>query len=256
MRSGSRCRTNRQRLHAATDHWLRPVADGLVAVLLAPVWAACRTPLEHPTQGTVCAACWTSIVPTSPLGCEPLPPFITLATAIGPYEGRLRDIIQALKYTPRPTIARHLARRMRDAGAEVLAGASVVVPVPLHRSRERQRGFNQARELARHLGLPMADILVRTRKTETQADLPAERRHANVRGSFELAHLRGGAAKVELARRSGGAAKVVSVILVDDVRTTGATLSACAAALLDAGAGEVRALTAARAELKAGRSPL
>lgn len=236
---------NRHHLHAVTEGWLRPVADGLVAVLLAPVCAACREPLEHPTRGAVCDACWAAIVPTVALGCDAVPPSITLATAIGTYDGRLRDVIHALKYDPRPTIAKRLAARMREAGAELLAGADLAVPVPLHRSRERTRGFNQARELARHLGLPLADVLVRTKRTESQADLPAERRHANVRGAFVSPEPRSG---------EGGLDGRI-VVLVDDVRTTGATLSACAAVLLDAGAAEVRALTAAKASLRADRSP-
>jgi len=122
---------------------------------------------------------------------------------------------------------------MREAGGDVLAGADLVVPVPLHRSRERSRGFNQARELARHLDLPIADALARRRNTPSQADLPAARRYANVRGAFAIA------APARVARRT--------VVLVDDVSTTGATLHACAAVLLDAGAAEVRALTAAKA---------
>jgi ComF family protein len=122
---------------------------------------------------------------------------------------------------------------MRAAGAEALDGADLVVAVPLHRSRERSRGFNQARELGRHLGLPIADALARTRRTASQADLPAARRHANVRGAF--------------AWRRQVAVKGRTIVLVDDVSTTGATLNACARVLLDAGAADVRALTAARA---------
>jgi ComF family protein len=125
---------------------------------------------------------------------------------------------------------------MRRAGADVLDGADAVVPVPLHRSRERARGFNQARELARHLGVPMRDLLVRIKRTQTQADLPAGERHANVRGAFAL--------------RPGSSVDGLVVVLIDDVSTTGATLNACAAVLLDAGAAGVRALTAARAALK------
>jgi ComF family protein len=228
-------------------------------VLLAPVCAACRVPLDHPTRGAVCARCWAAIVPITPPCCrtcgDPLPawralsvaealcprcrrqpPLVSLARAIGTHDGTLRAIVQALKYDRRPTIARHLASRMREAGAAVLGGADLLVAVPLHRSRERARGFNQARELARHLGLPMADALTRTRRTPPQAELPAARRHANVRGAFEW--------------RRGVAVQGLTIVLVDDVSTTGATLNACARPLLDAGAAEVRALTAARAPLR------
>lgn len=115
----------------------------------------------------------------------------------------------------------------------MLDGADVVVPVPLHRARRLARGFNQAADLARGLGLPVSQALRRTRNTGSQADLPAARRHANVRGAFRL------------ARRAP--IRGASVVLVDDVSTTGATLEACGRALLEGGAREVRALIAARA---------
>jgi ComF family protein len=146
-----------------------------------------------------------------------------------------------LKYDRRATVARGLARQMAIAGKDVLDGADAVVPVPLHRARERERGFNQARELARHLGMPVLDALVRGRKTAAQADLPASRRTANVRGAFRLAR--------------GVRVEGLTLVLVDDVSTTGATLNACAAPLLDAGAGQVRALTAAHATLKSAAGP-
>ena len=236
MPSASRSATNPHRLYAVTERWLRPAADGVLAVVLAPVCAACRSPLDHPTRGAVCESCWADVDITAPTGVVDLPPFIARARAIGPYAGRLRDIVHALKYDARPTLARHLAARMRMAGADVLADAHLVVPVPLHRSKQRARGFNQARELARHLGVPMTDALVRTRKTAAQADLPAARRLANVRGAFAI--------------RDGVSLDGLVAVLVDDVSTTGATLNACAGALLDAGASDVRALTAARAPLR------
>ena len=220
----------------------RGLVDSLAAIVIAPLCAACRRPLEEPTRGAVCNSCWSAIVPTTPLGPGSFPPLISLATAIGPYEGTLKDIVHALKYDHRRTIARSLAMRMRLAGADLLAGAAAVVPVPLHRSREQRRGFNQARELARHLDLPVIDALIRMRRTAAQADLPAATRHANVKGAFALA-------------AAGAGLKGRVVVLVDDVSTTGATLNACAAPLLDGGVTEVRALTAARARLRSDGSP-
>jgi ComF family protein len=122
---------------------------------------------------------------------------------------------------------------MRSRGGDVLTGAASIVPVPLHASRRRSRGFDQAADLARHLGLPVSRALRRVRATAVQASLPAAKRHANVRDAFAV---------TRTARELSGAV----VVLVDDVCTTGATLDACAHALKEAGIVEVRALTAAR----------
>jgi ComF family protein len=231
------------------------VADALIAVLLAPACAACGRPHDTPTRGAICDPCRAAIVPFSPPFCrscgDPLPswrtlslaacrcarcrrrsPVVTCARAIGPYDGALRSIVHALKYDGRRSAARVLGELMRAHGSEVLAGADVVVPVPLHRRRRWQRGFNQAADLARWLGLPVAHALCRIRDTPSQTDLPAARRHANVRAAFAP------------ARRAGVRGRCA--VLVDDVSTTGATLDACARALLAAGAREVRAITAAR----------
>jgi ComF family protein len=153
---------------------------------------------------------------------------------VGSYDGALRAIVHALKYDGRRSIARRLGRLMRSCGSQLLVDADVAVPVPLHRSRHRQRGFNQADDLARQLGLPVVRALQRVHATQPQAELPEARRHRNVSGAFAPA--RG-------IRHCRGA----TIVLVDDVSTTGATLEACARALCAAGAGEVRALTAARA---------
>ena len=161
------------------------------------------------------------------------------ARAAGAYEGTLRRLLQALKYERRRSLARPLATLMQQQGGEVLDGADIIVPVPLHRWRRRSRGFNQAEDLARHLGLPVTLALRRTRATAVQADLPAARRHANVRNAF--------------ARRRRVDGRGRRIVLVDDVSTTGATLDACARVLLDAGAIEVRALTVARAMVRNSR---
>ena len=111
-----------------------------------------------------------------------------------------------------------------------------VVPVPLHWRREYPRGFNQAREIARHLGPPVTDVLVRRRATRAQVELAADRRRANVAGAFALR--RGWCFDHSIRGKK--------LLLVDDVSTTGATLEACARVLKEAGASEVYALTAAR----------
>jgi ComF family protein len=145
----------------------------------------------------------------------------------------MREIVHALKYDGRRSLARPLARLMRQRGADVLEGADVVVPVPLHASRRRERGFNQAADLAANLELPVMSALRRVRATAAQAGLPAAQRHKNVRAAF---------------RPTAAAASLsgLIVVLVDDVSTTGATLDACARVLKAEGVREVRALTAAR----------
>jgi ComF family protein len=157
---------------------------------------------------------------------------ISRGRAIGEYAGSLREIVHALKYRGRRSVAKPLAAALASHGADVLRDADCAVPVPLHRSRKRARGFNQAAEIARYLPIRTVHAIIRVRATASQTDLPAARRHANVRNAFAL-------------RRRADVAGCV-VVLVDDVSTTGATLDACARVLLDGGAREVRALTAAR----------
>jgi predicted amidophosphoribosyltransferase len=91
-----------------------------------------------------------------------------------------------LKYDGRRSLARELGALMRGCSGSLLDGVTFAVPVPLHRRRERSRGFNQAAELARFLDVRVVDALRRVRPTRTQTDLPAARRHANVRGAFAL----------------------------------------------------------------------
>ena len=208
----------------------------------------------------MCEVCWASVRPLTPPLCgrcgDPLPSWraaslaacicprcrrrassIDRAASGGAYEGRLRDILHALKYRGHRTLARRLAAWLRDRAAPVLDGADLAVPVPLHWRRRRARGFNQAEEIARYLGLPVVAALRRTRHTAPQAGLPASRRHHNVRGAFALSR----------RRRAKKSVKGRTVVLVDDIVTTGATLESCARLLREAGAREVRAVTAGRA---------
>lgn len=241
--------------------------NALLAVLLAPACAVCRVSLASPLDGPVCDGCWGAVRPITPPICDgcgdPLtswrlvscetarcarcrrtPRAVDRGRAIGEYDGALREIIHALKYEGRRSLARRLGRLMRERAGDLLDGIDCVVPVPLHPRRQRARGFNQSAELAAALGPPVRALLGRVRHTAPQADLPAARRHANVRGAFHLAPGRGwwAPAVTPLVARTHGA-----VLLVDDVCTTGATLEACARVLKDAGVREVRALTAARA---------
>ena len=152
----------------------------------------------------------------------------------GRYEGALRDVIHAFKYEGRRSLADVLASLIREAGREVLEDCDCVVPVPLHPWRRMRRGFNQARDLAKRLDRPVVDALWRVRATSSQMTLAADARRRNVNRAFAL-----GPWSPSLDDRI--------VLLVDDVRTTGATLDECAKVLLRANAREVRALTVALA---------
>lgn len=234
--------------------------DVLIRLLLGPECAACGTLLERPLSSPVCEACWRAVVAITPpccvrcgdalaswravnplcARCQRQKAIISLARSGGHYDGSLRAIIHAFKYQRRRLLAEPLAALMRAAGRDVLDGADAVVPVPLHRWRALARGFNQADDLARLLGLPVWRVLRRRRLGRPQAGLAASQRHRNVRRAFELRRGLG-------ARPARRALRNRTVVLIDDVMTTGATLQACADVLQAAGVRSVRALTAARA---------
>jgi ComF family protein len=175
--------------------------------------------------------------------CRRRPPgVVDTARSAGEYDRALREIIHAFKYHPRRTLASPLGELLREAGGDLLNEASCAVPVPLHPWRRLHRGFNQAADLAAALPIPVAHALWRWRMTAPQTGLTARARRQNVRGAFRLSPL--------LSRRVRSMIAGRIVVLVDDVRTTGATLDACAHVLKDAGAKEVRALTVARADLR------
>jgi ComF family protein len=219
--------------------------------------------LERPLDGPVCQACWSGVgLCAAPLcrtcgdplaswrvistalerclRCRRRPWLVQTARAAGEYDGVLRDILQAFKYDGRRVLARPLGALLRSAGAALLHDANCVVPVPLHGWRRIRRGFNQADVLARELGPPVVHALWRRRATPPQTGLTAAARRRNVWGAFAISPLLS-----QRSRHRWLAGRVV--VLVDDVRTTGATLNACAAVLLEAGVREVRALTVARA---------
>ena len=157
-----------------------------------------------------------------------------------PFAGPVRAALHAFKYAGERRLAEPLgaalATRWRSAGV----GGDLLVPVPIHADRLRERGYDQAvllaRVVGRDLAVPFAPILERHRPTERQFDLDRGARSGNVAGAFRLA------AGARGDRPLGGR----WVVLLDDVVTTGSTLIACAATLLDAGAIGVSALTVAR----------
>ncbi len=175
------------------------------------------------------------------------PPFVR-AVSYGPYQERMRAAIHALKYDRLHAAAGGLGRMLAEAIARLAAEAPaemLVVPVPLHRSKYAQRGFNQARSLSIHALRALAKshpewrlrlaskTLMRLRATESQAGLTPRQRRLNVRGAFTVS--------------DPAAVTLRHVLLVDDIFTTGSTARAAAQALVRAGAASVWVATLARA---------
>jgi ComF family protein len=203
-----------------------------IAVLCAPCHAAL------PALPPPCPVCAQPSAGGGACGqCLAKPPRFTATVAAHAYAFPLDRLVQALKYAHRLEVAQPLGDALADAlqrSPASLAGVAAIVPLPLSPARQRERGFNQAVEIARvvarRTGLPVARLLSRTTHAPPQASLPWAQRARNVRGAF--------ACRQCLAGRH--------VAVLDDVMTTGATLDAAAAALLAAGAARVDAWVVAR----------
>jgi len=180
--------------------------------------------------------------------CRLVPPPFARAVAYGPYQGRMRAAIHALKYDRLHPAARKLGKMLAQAIAQLAPEAPaemLAIPIPLHRSKAAERGFNQARALAAYAleslrkthpqwRLTLDErVLVRQRSTASQAGLTFRQRRLNLRGSFAVCD----SATVE-AR---------DILLIDDILTTGATVRAASQALLRAGVASVWVATLARA---------
>lgn len=173
--------------------------------------------------------------------CRDHPPAFDLARSAAHFSGPVRDLVHLLKYNRGDYLVPDLADLLEACHSRHYADEpiDVLCPVPLHPEKQRLRGYNQsallASELSRRLGIPsLPDALVRTRDTETQTHLNAEKRRANMRDAF--------AGNPVLSGWITGR----TVLLVDDVMTTGSTLSEAARALRAAGAERILALTVAR----------
>jgi predicted amidophosphoribosyltransferase len=193
--------------------------------------------------GSVCDRCGTPVAAEGLLcdGCRHAPMAFDRARAAALYQGAARRAALALKHGDRLDIARHAAVWMLRAGHGLVADAALIAPVPLHWTRLVARRSNQSAELARRIarlaGREAAlapDLLRRTRRTPSQEGRTRSGRLENVAGAFAV------------NGRWMGRVHGARVLLVDDVLTTGATLSACAAALRAAGAAGVDALALAR----------
>src|SRR5579863_2151580 len=242
-------------LAACRDAWSHASKLAL-DVALPSLCVACREPVEG--EG-VCADCWAKISFIAPPFCPRLgipfvydpgpdmlsmeaianPPAYARARAAVRYDDVARKLVHALKYQDRTDLVPAMGRWMARAGRELLDEADVLVPVPLHWRRGWSRRYNQSGVLARVIegetGVSVAaEALRRIRPTEQQIGLSRTERASNVQGAFKVASDR---QPVIEGRR---------VVLVDDVLTSGATVDACARALLRAKAAAVDVLVFAR----------
>jgi competence protein ComFC len=232
-----------------------------VELLLFPSFCRlCSRPLGRPGEKIVCRDCLDRLVPRrGPVclccgrffegagedhfcaRCLDRPPAFSVHRSCGRYDGVLKDLILLFKYRKYSVLSRPLAAyAAASLGADeaLWQGADFLVPVPLHGKRKRERGFNQsellARDLAGRMGLKVLErCLVKVRNVPPQTTLESAGREENVRGAYDVRN----AARVEGK----------TLVLVDDVFTTGSTLRECGRALRLAGAGDVRALTLAQA---------
>ena len=225
-------------------------------IALPTLCVACREPVAG--EG-VCSGCWAKLSFIAPPFCPRLgipfvydpgpgllsmqaiaaPPAYQRARAAVRYDDVARTLVHALKYQDRTDLAPAMGRWMARAGRELLKDADALVPVPLHWRRGWSRRYNQsgalARVIERQSGVPViGTALRRVRSTQQQIGLSRSERETNVQGAFKVAEER----KTDIQGRR--------LVLIDDVLTSGATVDACARALLRAKAAEVDVLVFAR----------
>jgi ComF family protein len=188
-------------------------------------------------DGLRCPRCWLPRRGPQCFACAEHPPHLERLRSAFRYESGVIRLVHAFKFGSQSSLAPALGALLAGAYEQHGLDASVIVPVPLTASRRRVRGYNQAllmaRELSKHTGVPVVEALRRNGHSIAQAvSASAEQRRRNVEGVFALA--------------KGQDVAGARVLLLDDVATTGATLNACAAVLLQAGAAAVSGLTLAR----------
>lgn len=235
---------------------LRQAGQNILNGLLPPLCLRCSSFVTEP--GSFCAPCWQTLrfitaphcprcgVPYEVAGgtldcpdCLATPPRYAQARAAVVYDDASRPLVLGFKHADQTHHAAALARMMRQSGKLLLAGCDALAPVPLHRRRLFRRCYNQSALLAQKIAaaesLPVwQDLLIRRRPTVPQASLTAKERARNVRDAFAI------------HPRHSQAVRGKTIVLIDDVMTTGATVNDCCRALTEAGARDVRVLTFAR----------
>jgi len=226
------------------EHRLRVASTSILDTLFPPVCARCGRrghwvcercrPTVQPLVDVACTRC--GALWSSRCVCDQIPDGVISIRSALPFDGWVRSAIHSLKYEGERARARHLGDLLVPL-IDVDAQVDAVVPVPLHPTRMRVRGFNQATLLAARLSSARDQIAVveieRRGSTTPQVGLASDQRSANVAGAFIVPD------HVRLKGRS--------IVLVDDVITTSATMAACAWAVADAGAASIRCLSVARA---------
>lgn len=226
---------------------LRPLGGRLLDLALPARCVGCER-----EGAPVCAACLPALdarleLPAgTPIGLPAdIPAPLLQIEWCAPFGGLVRRALHELKYAGERRLAEPLGQAVARRWARAGAGGDAIVPVPVHADRLRMRGYDQAALVAavaaRDLGLPFAPLLERTRSTTAQFDLDRGTRATNVRGAFRLRPPPRGS-----RHPAGGPLAGRWIVLIDDVVTTGATLAACAEALLAAGAMGVSAIAVAR----------
>lgn len=219
---------------------LTRLCDAVLTLFYPQICVICGQSVEQRRFGVACETCWseTRIYTDEERICSSREFAFEAAWAVGSYEGALRESLLVLKR--QPYLPRHVESLVAEvARREPLSHSTRVIPVPLHPKRLKTRGFNQAsvigQTVSKVLKLPLDEVsLVRVSTTEKyRAGMDTKGRRDTVAGAFRVAHPRLIADE--------------KILLVDDVFTTGATVSACAETLLAAGAGNVFVLTVARA---------
>ncbi len=228
----------------------------LIEFIFPSVCSNCLSPIE--TSNNICPACWEDIDFIMPPFCEikgtPFPfdieqgtisasalknpPSYDKARGVALYEGTMRELIHKLKYKDRHELTNLFVNWMKRAGSELLSETDLIIPIPLYKTRLWQRRFNQSAILAKRLSqqteLPYdCSTLIRRKKTKSQVGLTAKERQQNLKNAFFIEET-----KKEIIEDK-------SILLIDDVITTGVTVNTAASILKSEGASKVYILSLA-----------